>query len=159
MWLSAAKRGALAGWCFHMLQYSNTEPASDYPQYAQTGARPQSSGQVIPSWFFVSIPCISRSSPASPSLAAQCYRLLDRITGTSTYGVNVLVRAVARLEREQLAVSMVMGSVKLTVRCDAAERGRGVAANSVSYSYPGWIPCRLIISPRVQRPSSSMMAQ
>ncbi|PKK48156.1 hypothetical protein CI102_7664 [Trichoderma harzianum] len=102
-------------------------PASDYPQYAQTGARPQSSGQVIPSWLFVSIPCISRSSPASPSLAAQCYRLLDRITGTSTYGVNVLVRAVARLEREQLAVSMVMGSVKLTVRCDAAERGRGVA--------------------------------
>lgn len=54
--------------------------------------------------------------------------------------MNVLGRAVARLEREQLAVSMVMGSVKLTVRCDAAERGRGVAANSVSYrtvSRPG----------------------
>ncbi|KAL7952063.1 hypothetical protein V8C42DRAFT_306051 [Trichoderma barbatum] len=87
--------------------------------------------QVISSWASSpSVPCISRSSPASPSLAAQCYRILERITRTSRYGVRVLARAVARLGLEQLASSMVMGSVKLTVRCDAAERQRGsVAAN------------------------------
>ncbi|KAL7930745.1 hypothetical protein V8C35DRAFT_133405 [Trichoderma chlorosporum] len=92
-----------------------------------------------------SIPCISRSPPASPSLAAQCYstEFWSGLLALVEYGVRVLARAVARLGREQLAVhDDGIGRADCQMRC-CTERRRGLLL-LIQSSNSDPLPCRLI---------------